>query len=237
MATTYMELTNRLLRRIGEVVIVQADFASVTGIHAAAKDAINDALREIMTSHYQWSFNAVEQTDTLVAGTFEYAWPDDFKSVEWKSFQIQKDDSLSVQTTTLKPIERDYYYSKDWYEEDRDGISDSTRRGVPTYVFQTHGQGFGLTPNPDAAYSLKYRYYKSFTPLSAYDDETLVPTEFDHVIVLGALVHMNYFLDNNEQAKIVKDEQYIPALRAMRTLLINDDFRMSDTRVNNVNVG
>lgn len=232
--STFLELTNKLLKRFNEVTISQSDFASVTGIHATAKDMINDSLREILHEQHQWSFNAVEQTDTLVAGTFEYAWPSDYKDAEWGSFQIQADDSLSVGTTVLERIDRTEFYRK-WYDDAREGVDDSNYRAVPKYVFQTHGQGFGLYPNPDAAYEIKYRYYKNFTALDAYDDETTVPQEFDHVIIYCGMKHMNLFLDNYEQANYCDKELFKPALKSMRTLLINDDFVMNDTRRRKVN--
>lgn len=234
--STFMELTNRLLRKYNEVEITQADFSSVKGIHAEAKDAINTSLGIIMSHHYEWSFNAVEQTETLVAGTFEYAWPSDFKSVEWRSFQLQSDDSLAVSMKRLSQIDRDYYY-RHFYDDDREAVLNTAYRGVPDFVFQTHGQGFGVTKNPDQAYELKYRYYKAFTQLSAYDDQTTVPPEFDHVIQFGAQVEMLKFLDNTEQARVVQKQDFEPGLRSMRTLLINDDTVMSDTRRRNVNVG
>lgn len=235
--STFLELTNKVLDDFNEVNITQADFDSVKGIHSTAKNSVNRALAMIFSKHYQYSFNAVEQTETLVAGTFEYAWPLDYKAVEWNSFQIQADDSLAVSTKSLQRIEREHYYKSSMYSNDRTGVTNTAYRSVPYFVFQTHGQGFGISPTPDQAYELKYRYFKSFTPLVNYDDQTTVPEEFDHVIVFGAAILMNLFLDNAEQAGFVQKNLYEPALSSMRTLLINDDFVMGDGRVNNVNVG
>ena len=79
---------------------------------------------------------------------------------------------------------------------------------------------------------MTYRYFKSYTPLDLYDDETVVPVEYDNVIVYGAMLHMDVFLDNNEQADFIERRLFKPALSAMRTILINDDIKMLDTRVN-----
>ena len=45
--STFLDLTNQLLRRLNEVEIAQADFPSVRGVQATAKDAIKNAIAKI----------------------------------------------------------------------------------------------------------------------------------------------------------------------------------------------
>ena len=44
MPSTYLDLTNKLLRKINEVEISEADFSNTRGVQTLAKDAIADAI-------------------------------------------------------------------------------------------------------------------------------------------------------------------------------------------------
>lgn len=201
MPSTYMNLTNRLLRRLNEVEIVQADFASVRGIQATAKDCILDTVREINTSKIDWPFNAVEHTEVLEVGTEEYAWPTQFSACDWNSFQIQKDDVLNVRFKALQVITREEWYAN---FRDLDYNSGTDGKDIPDYVYPSHGQGWGVTPSPNQAYTVKYRYYKNPTDLSLYNDEVTIPSKFDYVILAGAMYHLNLFKENADAANMSK---------------------------------
>lgn len=202
MATsTYLDLTNRLLRRLNEVELTSGTFASAVGIQATCKDAILDTINEINNSRIDWPFNAVEHSQNLDIGVEEYAWPEQFTSADWNSFQLQSDDTLNTKNTLLKAITRE-----EWYEYLRDTDYDSGTDGIsiPLYVFPSHGQGFGVSPSPKEEYPIKYRYYKSPADLSAYDDEVTIPSRFNYVIMSGALYHMNLFKENPQGNQIAE---------------------------------
>lgn len=211
-STTYLDLSNRLLRRLNEVELTSGNFSAAIGVQATVKDAILDTIREINNSRTDWPFNAVEHSQTLDVGVEEYAWPEQFTMADWNSFQIQKDDVLNINTQSLRAISRD-----EWYEHYRDIDYDAvaTGRGVPVYVFPSHGQGYGVTPSPDQEYSIKYRYYKNPADLSAYSDTTSIPTRYDYVIIGGALYHMNLFKENAQGVAIMKS-YYDEGIRDMQ---------------------
>ena len=58
MATTYITLVNDLLRRLNEVTLNTAGdgFSTVKNVQAIAKDAINNAIREILQDGHQFPF-------------------------------------------------------------------------------------------------------------------------------------------------------------------------------------
>ena len=224
--STYLELTNNLLRQFQEVEIPVSDWTSVRGLQSYAKTAINNSIRTIYSKERFWPFNYVQGTQALSAGTQLYAWPNDYKIADWKSFQLQKDESLNVNSQYLIPIERE-----DWYENYRDLDTDTPSRDKPRMVFNAPGNYWGVTPSPNQAYTIKFNYYKKFTPLVNYTDETDIPTDFDDVIHWGAVAHMNLLLDNNEQFQITNNNLFLPALASMRSILINDDLKVRDTRV------
>ena len=227
MSSSFLDLTNKTLRRLNEVEISQSDFGSVRGVQALAKDAIRAAVAKINQAEFEWPFNAAEHTQTLAVGQEEYSWPTYFKTVDWNSFQLQKDDSLGVEYTHLDYMSRD-----DWYEDhrDEDYSAGSAGRTQPTNVFPGHGMGFGVTPTPDQAYSVKFRYYMNYADLTNYNDISRIPEAFEDVIIDGALYHMYMFRDNMEAAQLTQ-VAFLQGVKEMQSLLINKFTSVSDTRI------
>jgi len=56
MATTYLGLTNEVLRELNEVVLTSVNFDSATGIQAFIKDAINKSIFDIANEEPQLPF-------------------------------------------------------------------------------------------------------------------------------------------------------------------------------------
>jgi len=216
-----------VLRRINEVEIAEDEFLSVRGVQALVKDAVKAAVAKINQAEFEWPFNAAEHTETLVAGQTEYDWPDYFKVVDWNSFQIQKNDSLGTGFKTLSPIDRDEWYKNyrdDDYEQGSAGIT------VPNFVFPSHGEGFGVTPSPDKAYSIRYRYYLNYADLTDATDTSRIPQSFDTVIVDGALFHLYMFKDNIEASQAAY-AAFEDGLKDLQTLFINSFEYVRDTRI------
>ena len=227
MPSTYISLCNQVLRRLNEVEVAEGAFDSVTGVQALVKDAVKAAVAKINQAEFEWPFNAAEETDTLVVGQEEYSWPSFYKIADWNSFQIQEDTAQGVSYTTLKYIERD-----EWYKNHRDNDYSSGTDGisVPRFVFPSHGNGYGVSPSPDKAYTLKFRYYQNYSDISAADDVTRIPDSYDTVLVDGALYHLYMFKDNLEssQASFMAFEK---GIKDLQTLYINNYEYIRDTRV------
>lgn len=227
MPSTYQNLCNMVLRRINEVEIAQADFGSVRGVQALVKDAVRASVAKINQAEFEWPFNASEHTQVLTAGRTEYDWPDYFKIADFNSFQVQKNDALGVGYKTLTSIERD-----EWYKSHRDADYEagSAGRGVPDFVFPSHGTGFGVSPSPDKAYSIRFRYYLNYADLTAYSDVTRIPESFENVIVDGALYHLYMFKDNLEAANAAY-MAFQSGVKDLQTLYINSYQSVRDTRI------
>jgi len=56
MATTYLDLTNEVLRELNEVPLTSSTFASATGIQKFVKDSINKSLFDIANEEPQLPF-------------------------------------------------------------------------------------------------------------------------------------------------------------------------------------
>lgn len=218
MGSTYLKLTNKLLRRINEPPLTESVFESARNIHSTAKEAIADTVQRINSDVLEWPFNAAEHTQTLTIGTQEYAWPSNWRSIDWNSFYILKNDSLNTKTNKLCKISRDEWYYK-YRERDYDAGSDGLR--IPEFVFEAHGNGWGVTPSPDKEYEIKFRYFLSPDELTNYDDVTTIPSEYDYVIIAGALYIMKIFKDNSETGDRA-GRDYQNGLQKMRSTLVNN---------------
>lgn len=227
MPTTYIDLCNQVLRRLNEVEIVAGDFPSVRGVHALVKDAVKSAIARLNQAEYSWPFNAAEHSQTLVAGQTEYTWPSNFKVADWNSFQIQKNTSLGVDYRTLSYIERDEWYSR---HRDADYSAGASGRSVPDFVFSSHGNGFGVTPSPKEAYTIRFRYYQNFTDLVNYDDVSRIPTQFDSVLVDGAMYFLYMFKDNVQAAQTAYSA-FETGLKNLQSIYINNYTSVRDTRI------
>lgn len=228
MGTTYLELTNKVLRRLNEVELTSSDFLSARGLAAAAKDAIIDTVRKINTQKFEWPFNKSAGSQVLVAGTEEYTWPADMKIPDWESFYIENDGTLATETTSLKQISKEDYWR---YFRNRDLDAGADGIGIPKYVFETSSGGFGVSPVPDAAYTVKFIYFNSTVDLTTYDTTCRIPTSYDHVIIDGALHYMYMFLDNGVRADIA-EAAFKRGLDDMTYILIPKSPDVTDTRVN-----
>jgi len=220
-------LCNQVLRRLNEVEIIDGDFGACTGVQALVKDAVKSAVAKLNQAEFSWPFNAAEETDTLIVGQEEYPWPSFFKVADWGTFQIQSNSSLGVNFTTLSFIERDEWYKN---HRDLDDNSGSSGRSVPIYIFPSHGNGYGVSPSPDKAYSLKFRYYLNYSDITNFDDVTRIPDAYDTVLIDGALYHLYMFKDNLESAQAAY-VAYEKGIKDLQTLYINNYQSVRDTRI------
>lgn len=227
MPSTYIDLCNQTLRRLNEVEIAEADFGSVRGVQALVKDAVKSAVAKINQAEFGWPFNAAEETDTLVVGQTEYTWPQYFKVADWNSFQIQENSSLGAGFKTLKFIEQDEWYSD---YRDADYTAGTTGRDMPAYIFPAHGNGYGVSPSPNKAYTLKFRYFMNYADIANATDVTRIPESYDTVLIDGAIYHMYMFKDNMESAQAAY-MAFEKGIKDLQTLYINNNVSIRDTRI------
>jgi len=139
-----------------------------------------------------------------------------------------KDDNLNADFKALRFLDRDEWYQK---HRDDDYEAGASGRGIPDYVFPSHGSGYGVSPVPDAAYTLKFRYFLNFTDLTNFNDLTRIPSAFDTMIVDGALYHMYMFKDNPESASVAF-QAFERGLKDLQSIYVNDYQYIRDRRVN-----
>lgn len=199
--TTYLALTNKLIRRLNEVELTETDFTSTRGVQAMAKDAINASLAEINNQFFEWPFNYTQGTQVFVKGTYQYDFPANLKKIDWNSFHIQKNDTLGVKSKHLWFTSKDYW--EDFYKDiDLDAGTDGVN--IPIYVTPGNSYGFIVTPSPNNTYTVQFDYVRLFTPLDLFSDLSNIPANFDEVIIAGALYHFYMFRDNQQEYLEIK---------------------------------
>jgi len=217
LAYNFLELVNKVNRRLNEVELTSSNFATAKGFNAHVKDAVNAAIRYINQKEYQWPFNHTTFDETLVLNQTRYAFQSDCKVIDFGSFRIQESTSPSVATKKLDIITYEAYLSTDIKQE---YDADNGTNGVPKFVFHGPDLTYGLSPQPDAAYTLTYEYYTFPTDLSASTDAPTIPQRFEHVIIDMAM-HYAYMFRSNEQQALVAKERADEGIEDMRSMLIN----------------
>ena len=254
MATTYLDLSNEVLRELNEVVLTSGTFASATGIQSFVKDAINKSLFDIANAEPQLPFFSAgvsggtdpfygNVTVATVAGQRWYTLKSDsssittdYSSVDWDDFYI---------TTINVSGEAEPYVSQglkfltlaDWkqYYRDAENADDAkgsdAAHGEPRYVFKSPDhRKFGLSPIPDKVYNVHFYAFSKPTALSAFNDEIPMPEQYSNVVTARTRYYVHQFKENIQQAAMAQDD-YKKALRAMKSNLINPQPKyMTDDR-------
>ena len=215
MAYTYLDLTNEVLARFNEVPLTSSNFVNSRGFQTQCKNAVNDAINYINTREFSWPYNHATQTETLVAGTTRYTIPTNAKHVDYDTFRLVDDSSLGVEGKSLTIIDYKDYLNKFINQEDRSDVG-----GVPSHIFRTPDNNFGLYPYPDKAYSLKFEYYIYTTALSAATDVPTIPAQYRQVIVDGATAFGYQYRGEGGEYQL-NFARFEDGIKSMQTLLSN----------------
>ena len=227
MATTYLTLVNDLLRRLNEVTLATSGdgFDTAKNVQAIAKDAINNAIREILQDGHEFSFLKTTTTQTLTAGTGTYDFPTDLASVDWDTFYLRALSSAGNSAKALSTIPFEQYVRFYKSVEENAGTGGRT---VPSVIYQTSEEKFGVTPLPDAAYVIEYVYYKTPDELSAFSSTMIIPDRFKYIVIDGAMVYMMRFRSNEQSAQI-HQQKFKEGVKSMRRLLLDDPLSVRST--------
>jgi hypothetical protein len=228
MSTTYLALTNDLLRRMNEVELTSSNFAASKNVQAIAKDAINNSIREVLQDGHQFPFLKTSQSKTLSSGTATYDFESDMASVDWDTFYISQLTS-ALNTAKSLPVITFEEYTKQY--RPLDDNSGTGGYSAPSIVYQTAEEKFGVTPIPDASYVIDYVYYKFPNDLALHSDTTLIPDRFRYIVIDGAMVYMMRFRSNEQSAQI-HNQKFQDGIKVMRRLLLDDPINVRSTVIN-----
>jgi hypothetical protein len=226
MSSTFLSLTNELLRRLNEVTIDQSDFSTVRNVQALAKDAVNASIRKIIQSAQEWPFTLATYEQTLVAGTREYDFPADMSSVDWESFYIKQLPAKNNTPSRLLAISYTEYLDR--YRVSDDVNDEGSGIGAPIRIFQTQEEKFGVTPSPDDAYVIEYKYWTFPSDMVTFDDVCIIPSRFNHVVIDGAMMYMMRFRSNDQSSQLHQND-FIEGIKMMRRVLVDDPLTVRST--------
>ena len=88
MATTYLTLTNSVLRELNETELTSSTFSSSRGIQTAVKDFINKSIHDVYNETGEIPLLYARTTQDLVVGDNEYSFPTDFRKADMDSFTM-----------------------------------------------------------------------------------------------------------------------------------------------------
>ena len=89
MATTYLTLTNRVLRELNETELTSITFSSSRGIQTAIKDFVNKGIHDIYNETGEIPLLYTRTTQNLFVGDNEYNFPADFRKADMDSFVLK----------------------------------------------------------------------------------------------------------------------------------------------------
>jgi len=124
MAESYLTLTNKVISKLNEVALTSANFTSARGIQVQCQNAINEAIRYINQTDYNYPFNHATANQTLTAGVVRYSLPSSTKVVDYNTFRLVKDSDLGSSGGKLRLLNYNDYIDK--YITQEDEISSTT---------------------------------------------------------------------------------------------------------------
>ena len=242
MATTYLELTNEVLRELNEIPLTSANFTSAVGLQQFVKDSINKSIFDIANEEPQLPFLAVGEsgatdpfygnvTVASVAGTRWYelkasssSLSDDYASIDWDDFYLTT-INVSGESAPFVSKGLGFLSLADWkrYYRDSENVDDADAQsyGEPSRVIKSpDGRKFGLSPIPDKVYNVHFYAFVRPTALSAHDDTITLPEQYSNIITARSRYYIWQFKESPQQAAFALDD-YKKGMKYMKSNLMN----------------
>ena len=252
MATTYLDITNEILRELNEVPLTSANFASAKGFQSFVKDAVNKAIFDVANEEPQLPFFSAgvsggtdpfygNVTVATVAGTRWYllksdssSLATDYGSIDWDDFYMT---TINVSGESAPYVSKGLQFLTlaDWkrYHRDNENADDADTQayGEPKYVIKSpDSRKFGLSPIPDKVYNIHFYAFNRPTALSAYSDTIVIPEQYSNVITSKVRYYVWQFKESPQQAAFAL-EDYRKAMKNMKSNLMNPQPKyMTDDR-------
>lgn len=241
MATSYLDLTNELLRELNEVPLTSGNFSAALGLQQYVKDSVNRAYFDIINQEPQWPFLTVAESgttdpmygnvnvETVANQRFYELKPassgitTDYSSVDWDTFYLT---TVGVAGETAPFVSKNLRYTttEEWkdYLRVRENADDSQTAtgGEPSRVIRSpDGRKFGLSPIPDKVYKVWFTAWQLPAKLTNHDDNIVFPEMYSVVLLARARYYIWQFKDNPQSAAFAL-EDYKKGLDSMRSNLI-----------------
>ena len=242
MATTYLDLTNEVLRELNEIPLTAANFANATGLQKFVKDTVNKSIFDIANEEPQLPFFSAglsgatdpfygNVTVPTVAGQRWYTLKSDsssittdYASIDWDDFYVT---TINVSGETAPYVSRGLRFLTldDWkrYYRDSENEDDANTQnyGEPKFVIKSpDNRKFGLSPIPDKVYNVHFYAFVRPTALSAYDDTMVLPEQYSNIVTARMRYYVWQFKESPQQAAFALDD-YKKGMKHMKSNLMN----------------
>jgi len=242
MATTYLDLTNEVLRELNEIPLTAANFANATGLQKFVKDTVNKSIFDIANQEPQLPFFSAgvsgstdpfygNVTVPTVAGQRFYTLKSDsssittdYASIDWDDFYVT---TINVSGETAPYVSRGLRFLTldDWkrYYRDSENEDDANSQnyGEPKFVIKSpDNRKFGLSPIPDKVYNIHFYAFVRPTALSAYDDTMVLPEQYSNIVTARMRYYVWQFKESPQQAAFALDD-YKKGMKQMKSNLMN----------------
>lgn len=236
MATTYLDLTNELLREMNEVVLTSSNFGSALGIQAHVKDCVNRAYLDIVLEEPQWPFLSVGESgstdpfygNVVVETVANQRWyelkaassslANDYGYIDWDDFYLTtigvSGETAPFVSESLKYITLEEWKAYHRAQENADDAEDANGGQPRRVIRSSDGRNFGLSPIPDKVYRIYFFAFDQATQLSAYGDTIVFPDVYKTVLLARARYYVHQFKENIQPAALAL-EDYRRGLRLM----------------------
>jgi len=242
MATTYLDLTNEVLRELNEIPLTAASFADAIGFQKFVKDTVNKSIFDIANEEPQLPFfsagvsgstdpfygNVTVETVagqrwyTLKAGSSSIT--TDYASIDWDDFYVT---TINVSGETAPYVSKGLRFLTldDWkrYYRDSENEDDANSQnyGEPKFVIKSpDSRKFGLSPIPDKVYNVHFYAFVRPTALSAYDDTMVLPEQYSNIVTARMRYYVWQFKESPQQAAFALDD-YKKGMKSMKSNLMN----------------
>jgi len=252
MATTYLDITNEVLRELNEIPLTSANFASAVGLQQFVKDAVNKSIFDIANAEPQLPFLAVGEsgatdpfygnvTVATVEGTRWYELKasssnvaNDYASIDWDDFYVT---TINVSGESAPYVSKGLKFMTlaDWkrYYRDSENEDDANSQnyGEPQFIIKSpDNRKFGLSPIPDKVYNIHFYAFDRPTKLDAHGDTVVFPEQYVNVITARVRYYVWQFKESPQQAAFALDD-YKKELKQMTSNLMNPQPKyMTDDR-------
>ena len=242
MATTYLDLTNEVLRELNEIPLTAANFANATGLQKFVKDTVNKSIFDIANEEPQLPFFSAgvsgstdpfygNVTVPTVAGQRFYTLKSgsssittDYASIDWDDFYVT---TINVDGESAPYVSKGLRFLTldDWKRYYRDSENaddaDTQNHGEPQFVIKSpDSRKFGLSPIPDKVYNVHFYAFVRPTALSAYDDTMVLPEQYSNIVTARMRYYVWQFKESPQQAAFAMDD-YKKGMKSMKSNLMN----------------
>mgnify|MGYP007029083790 FL=1 len=242
MATTYLDLTNEVLRELNEIPLTAANFANATGLQKFVKDTVNKSIYDIANEEPQLPFFSAgvsgstdpfygNVTVATVTGQRFYTLKSDsssittdYASIDWDDFYVT---TINVSGETAPYVSKGLRFLTldDWkrYYRDSENEDDANSQtyGEPKFVIKSpDNRKFGLSPIPDKVYNIHFYAFVRPTALSAYDDTMVLPEQYSNIVTARMRYYVWQFKESPQQAAFALDD-YRKGIKHMKSNLMN----------------